>query len=160
MIPTTHALAKTKARRITLSYGPFTVPAARSSTEPGHFSVIGLPVRKPVNQGYITRMQASLSAANGTTEGLMLHHMVLSNAKRVDPVIPQFPQRFFASGHERTPVILPEGYGYYVDNKDIFWGVFDLMNSSGQAKQAYVKSRSTFFPASGWPKATRTASRE
>ena len=71
--------------------------------------------QKPCDECLITYMQASLQYPNGSTAnsdtGMWLHHGVLLDTAVEDTVCPKgeeglpvAPNRFFASGNERTPV--------------------------------------------------------
>ena len=66
------------------------------------------PAQKPCTDCLITWMQADLHYVNGTSAnantGLWLHHTVLANTGQKDLICPEGPQRFFASGNERTEI--------------------------------------------------------
>jgi hypothetical protein len=74
---------------------------------------LDLDATKPCDECLITWMQASLEYPNGTIAnsdtGMWLHHSVALNRGRNDTVCggtALSPQRFFASGNERTAVDL------------------------------------------------------
>ena len=90
--------------RVRIRHGPFKVPG--TSVGNGTEQYIIQNATMPCRDCYITSIQASLEHPNGTygnTEsGMYLHHVVLLNNGRPDAVCPGFPDRFFASGNERT----------------------------------------------------------
>jgi hypothetical protein len=70
--------------------------------------------------GYITGARATLVDAQGDRVDhhmAHLHHAVWLNANKHDMTCPSYPDRFFATGKERTKTTLPEGYGYYWSNE-------------------------------------------
>ena len=124
-----------------IRYGPFSVQGAPA--DPG----TGLPhghahtgnrfslfIRKPCTNCYVTGMTANLVYADGRTAGwstdAQLHHMVMlaggggkTDATCAVSLFGLLGQRFFASGDERTPIISPPGYGYFVgrENWHMIW---------------------------------------
>jgi hypothetical protein len=144
-----------------VSYGPFTVPAARG-TEHGQEGMIknsfrfGVP--KPCNNCYITGMEANLKYADGRTAnidtGMWLHHMVLFQTGKADATCPAtgvglIGQRFFASGNERSGVQSLPGYGYQVGGAANTWVLIaDLMNSNMQAKTVSIEMTFQWVPQS------------
>ena len=79
-------------------------------------------------------MTASLVYQDGRVAGwntdAQLHHMVMlaqgggkTDATCAASLFGLLGQRFFASGDERTPVISPPGYGYFVgrENWHMIW---------------------------------------
>jgi hypothetical protein len=124
-----------------IRYGPFSVQGAPANPEPGmphghahtgnRFSLF---IRKPCTNCYVTGMTANLVYADGRTAGwntdAQLHHMVLlaggggkTDATCAVSLFGLLGQRFFASGDERTPIIAPPGYGYFVgrENWHMIW---------------------------------------
>jgi hypothetical protein len=70
--------------------------------------------------GYITSGRATLVDANNEPlahHSVHLHHAVFLDPTREDMTCPYYPDRFFASGKERTKLELPEGYGYRWSNR-------------------------------------------
>lgn len=126
-------------------YGPFTIPA---SSMPGdhetaaHLNRLFTGVQKPCTNCSITSFApkvtyADRSEANWNTD-VMLHHAVWSSSARSDLTCPGLPERFFASGNERTPILMPAGYGYRVDSGDNWNLLVDLMNMSGEPQTVYI----------------------
>lgn len=93
-------------------YGPFKV-------DPGP-NEIGVPAPAPPAEGYVTSMRATVVDEDGdrlSHHMVHLHHAVWLNPTAYDVTCPTYPERFFASGKERTRVTLPEGMGYYWSNR-------------------------------------------
>jgi hypothetical protein len=80
--------------------------------------------------------------------GAMLHHFVLFNTSAHDVTCPTWPQRFFASGNERTPMVLPAGYGYRVASSANWNMLVELMNMSMKAQHVHVQITFYTMPTS------------
>jgi hypothetical protein len=98
------------AQRVRVKYGPHSVPGGKQMMGT---TFIDRNATKPCSDCMITWMQANLVYPDGkvanTDTGMWLHHAVALNRGRKDTVcgrteIP--PQRFFATGNERTEVNL------------------------------------------------------
>lgn len=89
-------------------YGPFSVDyGSNLFTEPAD---------APPVAGYVTSAQATLVFGDGKPiphHRVHLHHAVWANLAEQDMTCATLPERFFATGKERTPVQLPPGHGYY-----------------------------------------------
>lgn len=100
-------------------------------------------VRKPCSSCYVVGMVPSLVYPNGKVAnyntGAMLHHFVLFNSSAHDVTCPAWSQRFFASGNERTPMVLPAGYGYPVAANDNWRMLVELMNMSMKTQHLQVQ---------------------
>lgn len=81
-------------------------------------------IAAPSQPGYFTAARATLVDSSGEPvphDQVHLHHAVWLNPYRRDMTCTSYDaglpayERFFASGGERTPVVLPEGYGYHWD---------------------------------------------
>lgn len=142
-----------------VQYGPYDIEGASGDGHHGHAhsgDQIELGIEKPCDDCYITGMRPDLVTEAGESVGIstgpMLHHMVLfndetgrSDATCVAPV-GLLGQRFFASGDERTPVSLPEGYGYRVG--DGSWNfIWDLANHSTEPQTVYYQVTFDWVPA-------------
>ena len=145
-------------------YGPTTVNANSQV-----HNQVNLNAPAPCTNCYITDIVPNLiydgdannptgSSAN-LSNGAMMHHFVLINPARPDPVCPtgvqgQLGERFFAAGNERTHMHLPSPYGYYNPAGQNTWTLIThLVNKSNVQKklslQVYFKYRSagdTAFP--------------
>ena len=75
----------------------------------------------PGEPGYITSAHATLIDTYGGSvdhHAVHLHHAVWLNPSKGDMTCGEdYPDRFFATGKERTKIELPQGYGYYWDNE-------------------------------------------
>jgi Stress up-regulated Nod 19 len=130
-----------------LRYGPFTMPGGTFHDEHGHvhgahFTTRLTNVQKPCTNCHITRFfplfrYADNSEANHHTNA-WLHHAVWSNSSRRDLTCPTRNERFFASGNERTAIVLPPGYGYRVGGGDRWNLSVHAMNESEQPQTVYV----------------------
>jgi len=104
------------SRRVRIKYGPYTVPPSSMVDFQEQKSI------KPCEDCLITFMQAGLEYPNGSyanaDSGIWLHHVVQVDTAVDDTVCgknvtghPMSPNRFFASGNERSPVHLSaQGY--------------------------------------------------
>ena len=96
------------AEKVQLTYGPF--DATPNAINNGMASYMLFNVTKPCSDCLITWMQAGLAYTNGTyanaNTGIWLHHTVLFNLNRTDPVCGPtiHGQPIFASGNERSTV--------------------------------------------------------
>jgi Stress up-regulated Nod 19 len=142
----------------TVRYGPFTIPAATSDTDPGmiHNKLL-FGVARPCVDCYITSFKPDLVYGDGTTanmdSGPMLHHAVFTSQWRPDATcagswLGLAGERFFGSGNERTAIKFPAGYGYRVRYYDSWNLLVDLMNhSTEQSTTVYVQVTYTIRPS-------------
>jgi len=103
------------AKRIKYRIGPFEVKPGQNEIG---YRVIG---ERPQVDGYFTRIRPDLTYLDGTVPGvdvIHLHHGVWLNVGRRDATAPFVPERFFATGEEKTLMRLPRVYGYPVKAKD------------------------------------------
>jgi hypothetical protein len=96
-----------KSQRVRVKYGPHKAPSGNVSM--GMKMFLDKDATMPCSDCLITWMKANLEYPDGTTAnadtGMWLHHAVLLNTKRKDTVCGNTklsPQRFFASGNERS----------------------------------------------------------
>jgi Stress up-regulated Nod 19 len=141
-------------------YGPFSVGGMRMGTGTATASAMAgrmrtftrRNVRKPCSNCSIVGMVPELVYPGGRTAnfdtGAMLHHVVLFNTSARDASCPRGAQRFFASGNERTPFVLPAGYGYRVRPNDRWRVLTDLMNMSAKRQKVQVQITFYYVPAS------------
>ncbi|MEA2434565.1 MAG: hypothetical protein QOG54_2022 [Actinomycetota bacterium] len=138
----------------TCTYGPFTLDE--------RMNVFFGVVESIPEAGYITSARATLLDHQGdplSHHMAHLHHAVWLNADRNDLTCPSLPDRFFATGKERTKMQLPEGYGYYWSHETsqnfpqagtdwVFNAHIDNMHSEvGHIMDVYVKLDVGFVPA-------------
>jgi hypothetical protein len=150
--PEAQAATSTKVVR----YGPFTIPAGTSVSDPGMMSSLHFGVSRPCSECYITGFTPDLVYADGTRAnmdtGPMLHHVVFTSQWRSDAtcrgtLLGLAGERFFASGNERTAISMPGGYGYRLRWYDSWNMLVDLMNHSTTSKTVYVQITYTYRPS-------------
>lgn len=149
------ASATTPTTTKTIHYGPFTIPGG-SMDMPGMVqNSVRLAVPRPCVDCYVTGFQANLTYPDGRTAnfdtGAMLHHVVFASLFHSDATcsgtaLGLAGERFFASGNERTPVALPDGYGYRVHWYDTWNMLVDLMNMMPDSQTVYVDVTYTYAP--------------
>ena len=114
------------------------------------FSVQG--AQKPCSSCDIVGIVPNLVYPNGKTAnyntGAMLHHFVMFNGSTHDVTCPNWPQRIFASGNERSDLVLPAGYGYRVATTDNWNMLVELMNMSMRTQNVQVQVTYYYLPAS------------
>src|SRR6266511_4227062 len=149
------ALSLSACTSQTIRYGPFTLPG---SPQPGSMetaweltqTITG--IQKPCSSCSIMSFVPKLTYADGSeadwNTDVMLHHAVWSSSARSDVTCPNWPERFFASGNERTPIVLPQGYGYKVASGDSWSMLVDLMNMSADPQTVYIDVTYGFGAAS------------
>ncbi len=79
---------------------------------------------------------------------VMMHHIVLFNDSARDATCPRWPQRVMASGNERTDIVFPRGYGYYVSGDEHWSMLAELMNMSMHAQKVEPQLTYYWVPAS------------
>jgi hypothetical protein len=103
----------------TCLYGPIVVRKGEPAM-PGGYGLVSVPA--PDEAGYITSLRATLIDEQGNKvprHAVHLHHAAWVNPTSEDMTCTApyaWPERFFASGKERTKIQLPAGYGYYWNN--------------------------------------------
>jgi Stress up-regulated Nod 19 len=118
--------------------------------------VAGLPVlTSPCSNCYVTGIQVDMVFADGRSanldSGIMLHHLVLIQPGLPDTTCPAstllgaLGQRFFASGNERTPGVLPPGFGYHLGSGPLL-AVFDIMNMSSSLQVVWLSATVSWLP--------------
>jgi plastocyanin len=131
------AAAKTKAKspkgvqHLHFRFGPLHIRPGSNLILSGQAK----PTEMPSEAGYVTRIAPNLKLPNGAippTYKLHLHHGVWINTGAQDATSPNFPERFFASGEEKTIFKIPAPYGYPVnplkDRWIINYMIHDLTN--------------------------------
>ena len=126
-------------------YGPFTIPAATSPSQPGqlHNTPTTEPAPPCAPACRITDMVPELIFTDGTTanmqQGILLHHFVFFNpANQALACTNPISEPFWGSGNERTPLHLPSPYGY--ENTSANWSMLThLVNLNTQAKNVYIQ---------------------
>ena len=135
-LPTPSALAAKKhpgragVQHLHFRFGPLHIRPGSNLILTGQAT----PTEKPSEDGYVTRISPNLKTASGAippTFKLHLHHGVWLNTGAQDATVPVLPERFFASGEEKTRFNIPAPYGYPVKASDhwiINYMIHDLTN--------------------------------
>jgi hypothetical protein len=146
-------------------YGPFNIPAAAGGS-PGQIynQINSVASPCPTSDCRITDIVPDLvrTTSTGQTrniqDGLMLHHFLLKDPGRADPVCPtglqgQFGIRFFAAGNERTHLHMPQPYGYAPASTS--WTLIThIYNFNAAPEQVYVKASYRYRPLAETKQAT------
>lgn len=143
----------------TFHIGPFSLPAARivqgklipgeyeanpAAPNPGAGWLTGYDNRI-VDQNYLPVDQ--FTPAGGSD--FYLHHAVFVKTNVQDLTCSFFPgERFAASGGERMPIALPNGYGYQINANDSVRCVLHIQNFTFQARSVYLEYSMTMQPLS------------
>ncbi|MEE1928183.1 hypothetical protein V1J52_08245 [Streptomyces sp. TRM 70351] len=162
-----------RLRTRTVRYGPYTIPASDPNAPGGHHGGTGntlkLGVEAPCGHCYIKGIKPDLVYPDGSNAnvdtGPMLHHFVMYNQFRRDPVCGTDPtnpsfwlgERFAASGNERTFIDAPSGYGYYNAPLHRWNLIAELMTHAHEEQEVYIEVEYTYLPAhqaerAGWEK--------
>ncbi len=134
---------------ITVTYGPYVVPASEGSG-PGNLHLHpNVSLELPCTDAYITRMESDMVYADGSSANFhskaMLHHVVFYNTQAADLTCGD-PERFLASGNERSIVQFPAGYGYY-NSSNSEWALnAHLMNFDTVPQTMYLTLTCTCEP--------------
>jgi hypothetical protein len=126
--------------RETVTIGPYDIhPSGGGHGGGGN---IGQRIDKPCEDCFIVGMDPDLvnedgSSANHDTNA-MLHHTVLANLDDQDATCASWPERFFASGNERTDFVIPQGYGYRVQSGDRWGSLTHLMNMGHEMQRLAI----------------------
>jgi len=139
----------------TVRVGPFVLPPSSATVPIVNQFIPNMP--KPCEGCFITAVEPGLVDAAGhradMSTGVMLHHVVIAAPGQDDVTcdrshgIGALGRRLFASGDERTPIRLPDGFGYRVDPGQ--WvGLIELMNESSTPKTVFFDAVVHHVPAS------------
>jgi hypothetical protein len=107
------------------------------------------PTEKPSEDGYVTRISPNLRTASGAippTYKLHLHHGVWLNLGAQDATSPGLPERFFASGEEKTSFRIPAPYGYPVKASDRWILNYMIHDLTDRAYTVYLTYDVDFVP--------------
>ncbi|KAH8885837.1 hypothetical protein GQ53DRAFT_876673 [Thozetella sp. PMI_491] len=140
------------SKRVRVKYGPFAVPPAGENGGMKQF-LLTSGVTKPCDDCVIIWAKAGLEFTDGTyanaNTSMWLHHGLFLNTGVRDSVCPELPERFFASGNERTELVFPSNenrkYGYYVGHDP--WALsVELMNQASQRRDAVITLEAGYVP--------------
>ena len=80
-------------------------------------------IPKPAVAGWITGIRANMVFLDGSvprSDVIMLHHAVWLNLSAPDMSSPGLPERFFATGEEKSILTLPSKFGYRYEPTDLW----------------------------------------
>lgn len=139
----------------TVSYGPYELEPSmghgahgggEGGSPVGH-NVIRGNQPKPCEDCWVIAMVPDLVDADGNSvnfsERAMLHHIVFSDTTEPDATCGNRRERFFASGNERSPFVIPNGYGYRIDAGDNWLTIAHLMNMGEHTRELSVEVTTT-----------------
>ena len=125
--------------------GPITVQPGQNNIA---YSRKGIP--KPDVDGFIVGIAPNLRLADGTVprvDVIHLHHGVWLNASAHDSTAPALPERFFATGEEKTAMALPVGYGYAYHATDNWVVNYMIHNLYPIEQQVWITYDIDFIPS-------------
>jgi len=132
------------AVQTTYTVGPLNVTPGQNRI--GYAPIAGSE-RPPVD-GWITRIQPNLTYADGTipsSSKVMFHHGVWLNTSRSDATSGG-PERFYATGEEKTNMDLPPGYGYRYKRSDGWLLNHMIHNLIAEPMTLYITYTVDFIP--------------
>ena len=130
-------------QRLHLRYGPVDVRPGTNLIQLGS-------APKPPGDGYMVRLAPNLRRPDGSvppTDQIHLHHAVWLSTAAPDSTAPALPQRFFASGEEKTILQLPRPYGYPVRSTDRWILNYMIHDLTSHGARLYVTYDVDFVPA-------------
>ncbi len=118
--------------------------------QPG-FEVLGnRQMPKPAGNVAIKRMDFKVVDGGGNEIGMdraHLHHIVLMDQSRPDPLCPSVGTRFSGSGGEKTPMVLRGSYAYLSRPADVWTSTFHLhTTTSTPVADAYIQYTVQYQP--------------
>jgi hypothetical protein len=125
--------------------GPLMVTSGQNRID--YDPIVGM--QKPSENGWITRIEPNLVRPDGSiplSSEVMFHHGVWLNASKRDATGP-FPERFYATGEEKTAMELPPGFGYPYKVTDTWTLNHMIHNLIPQPMQLYITYTVDFIPA-------------
>ncbi|WP_156870157.1 hypothetical protein [Sporichthya polymorpha] len=138
----------------TVRVGPFVLPPAPMGEAHVNRPIPSIP--KPCEDCFITAIEPRFVTADGQradmSKGLMLHHVVITEPGATDVTcgrngVGALGRRLFAAGDERTPIRLPDGFGFRVQPGP--WaGIIEMMNHSDTPQVVFFETVVHHVPAS------------
>lgn len=131
--------------RITYRIGPLTVT-------PGQNRISFKPLtgeEKPAEDGWLVRLKPDMVEEDGSiplSSKVMFHHGVWLNFSRSDATAGG-PERFYATGEEKTITQFPAGYGYEYKASDTWWLNHMIHNLTPEPMTLYAQYTVDFIPA-------------
>ena len=132
-------------QHLDFTFGPLTIAPGQNE-----ITFSGPDVAKPAVDGYIVAIYPNLLRSDGSVppvDIIHLHHGVWVNLSGKDPTAP-LPERFFASGEEKTTMIVPPGYGYPFKTSDKWLINYMLHNLLSTPDEVSITYSMDFIPAS------------
>jgi hypothetical protein len=124
-------------RRLRFSFPVHVTPGA-------NYQLIAPTVGKPGGDGYLTRISANLVRADGSVprvDVIHLHHAVWVATQPRSGL-----SAFYGIGEEKTPMRLPDGYGWRVRPEDSWYLNFMIHNLTSAPETVYVTWEVDFVP--------------
>ncbi len=131
--------------RITYRIGPLTVT-------PGQNRIAFKPItgeEKPSEDGWLIRLKPDMVEEDGSvpmSSKVMFHHGVWLNMSRPDATAGG-PERFYATGEEKTITQFPRGYGYRYKATDTWLLNHMIHNLTPEPMTLYAQYTVDFIPA-------------
>jgi hypothetical protein len=132
-------------QHLNFKYGPIKIEPGQNNIDT---KLDNIP--KPDVDGWIVGINPNLTRTDGSIPGvdvIHLHHGVWLNLSHQDPTAPGLPERFFASGEEKTVEKLPNGYGYEFKSTDKWVLNYMLHNLTPNPDEVYITYAIDFIPA-------------
>jgi hypothetical protein len=129
--------------------GPLKVTSGQNRID--YDPIFGL--QRPSENGWITRIKPNMVRPDGSipkSSEVMFHHGVWLNANRDDATDQSagaaFPERFYATGEEKTSMDLPPGFGYRYLKTDTWTLNHMIHNLVTQPMDLYITYTVDFIP--------------
>ncbi|MFM7270950.1 MAG: hypothetical protein ACKO2C_04870 [Actinomycetes bacterium] len=109
------------AQTIHYEAGPFHLNPGQNTINNAYLPNDGSGTLRPTVPGWIVGIRPNLILTDGTippVDLIHLHHAVWLNMSRPDWTAPDIPERFFATGEEKTNLTIPRPFGYWYDPGD------------------------------------------
>ncbi len=136
--PQSASAAPLVPQQLHFEYGPVHLNPGQNIIQ---YSSPNIP--KPTVPGWITGIRANMVFLDGTvpqSDVIMLHHAVWLNLSAQDLTSPFTPERFFATGEEKSILTLPKGFGYRYEPTDqwlLNYMLHVLVNQSFNVRVTY-----------------------
>jgi hypothetical protein len=129
---------------VTETYTIGTFNLAAMGTDASESESFSISVPRPAGDIVMKKIRFFLLDPSGREmnlddDGVHLHHVVMGSSKTTDSACPTsgyaalLGQRWSASGNEKTPIVLPDGYGYAAGAGDGWRAIWHLMNMGAGA---------------------------
>lgn len=141
--------------------GPYDVPTVTQTFRIGPYNLAGMgepgfevlgnrTMPKPSGHVAIKRVDYKVVDSAGNEIGMdraHLHHIVMMDQSRPDPLCPSVGTRFSGSGAEKTPMILRGSYAYLSRPADVWTSTFHLHTTTATpVANAYIQYSVQYVP--------------